>query len=244
MSAFEQQWKGRFEKFATRHAADHLVSGWSETGLRRRVATFERLLERGVIPGGARVLDLGCAAGTYVRLLAKRGHAAVGVDYSLPSLARAAAADPARSSSYVAGEAYALPFAGGTFQAVLCIGVFQALADPERALGEIARVLSPGGIAIVEALNPNTPMAATRRLAARVRGESTRVRYTAPGAVETAMKARGLTPLDRVGIVIPPRSLRGLASRIEMSGIAATLGAAPGLRAVTAHAFWIIGARR
>ena len=244
MSAFEQQWKGRFEKFATRHAADHLVSGWSETGLRRRVAAFERLLERGLIPPGARVLDLGCGAGTYVRLLAKRGHATVGIDYSLPSLARATAADPPRNSPYVAGEAYALPFSAGAFQVVLCVGVFQALADPERALGEIARVLVPGGIAIVEALNPNTPLAAARRIAARMRGEPTRLRYTAAGVVEKAMQAHGLRPLERVGIVLPPRSLRGLAARGETSGIGSALAAAPGLRGVAAHAFWIIGAKR
>jgi SAM-dependent methyltransferase len=244
VSAFEQQWKGRFEKFAARHAADHLVSGWSKVGLQRRVAAFERLLERGLIAPGARVLDLGCGAGTYVRLLAKRGLSAVGLDYSLPSLARAAAADPPRVSPYVAGEAYALPFPAGAFQAVLCVGVFQALTDPERALGEIARVLVPGGIAIVEALNPNTPLAAARRIAARMRGEPTRVRYIAAGVVEKTMAAHGLRPLERVSIVLPPRSLRGPASRLDRPGIATALAAAPGVRTVTAHAFWVIGAKR
>jgi SAM-dependent methyltransferase len=243
VSTFEQQWKGRFEKFATRHGAEHLVSGWSEAGLRRRVAAFERLLERGLIPAGARVLDLGCGAGTYVRLLAKRGHPTVGMDYSLPSLARAAAADPARSSPYLAGEAYALPFAVGTFQVVLCVGVFQALADPERALGEIARVLASGGVAVVEALNPRTPVAAARRLTARMRSEPTRVRYTAPSVIERAMEARGLRPLERVSIVLPPKSLPGLAARLEVSGIATVLAGAPGLRSVATHAFWILGAK-
>lgn len=243
MSTFEQQWKGRFEKFATRYGTEHLVSGWSEAGLRRRVAAFERLLERGLIPAGARVLDLGCGAGTYVRLLAKRGHPTVGMDYSLPSLARAAAADPGRGRPYLAGEAYALPFAGGAFQAVLCVGVFQTLADPERALGEIARVLASGGVAVVEALNPRTPLAAARRVTARFRGEATRVRYAAPGVIESAMEAHGLHPLDRVSIVLPPKSPPRLAASLEASGIATALAGAPGLRALAAHAFWIIGAK-
>ncbi len=243
MSTFEQQWKGRFEKFATRHGAEHLVSGWSEAGLRRRVAAFERLLERGLLPAGARVLDLGCGAGTYVRLLTKRGHPTVGMDYSLPSLARAAAADPGRRSPYLGGDAYALPFSAGAFQAVLCVGVFQALADPERALGEIARILAPGGVAVVEALNPRTPLAAARRVAARLRGEVTRVRYTAPGAIESAMEANGLHPLDRVSIALPPKFPPRLAAGLEASAIATALAGAPGFRAVAAHAFWIIGAK-
>ena len=93
MTGFERQWKGRFEKFATRHEPDHLVSGWSAAGLRRRMATFEGLLDGGLVRSGARALELGCGAGTYVRLLAKRGHPVIGLDYSLPSLRRAVAAD-------------------------------------------------------------------------------------------------------------------------------------------------------
>jgi SAM-dependent methyltransferase len=74
MTSFERQWQSRFEKFATRHGSDHLVSGWSVAGLRRRLAVFEGLLDQGLLGTGTRVLELGCGAGTYVRLLAKRGH--------------------------------------------------------------------------------------------------------------------------------------------------------------------------
>jgi SAM-dependent methyltransferase len=239
MTSFEREWQARFEKFAGRHQAEHLVSGWSEAGLRRRVAAFERLLDRGLIPAEGPVLDLGCGAGTYVRLLAKRGHVAVGLDYSLPSLARAAAADSARAGHYVAGDAYALPFAAGAFSAALCVGVLQALGSPERALGEMARVLAPGGVALVETLNPWTPVAALRRLGARLRHEPGRLRYAAPRAIERAMAAHGLRPLERLAIALPPKSLRQLE---EWPGLMAAAGF-PGVRAVAAHAFWVIGAR-
>ena len=63
------------------------ISGWSDAGLRRRVALFAALLT-GPAPAGARVaLELGCGGGTYVRLLAGLGYRAVGLDYSVPSLA-------------------------------------------------------------------------------------------------------------------------------------------------------------
>ena len=54
MTGFERQWQSRFEKFATRHRAEHLVSGWSAAGLRRRVAVFEGLIEGGLLAAGAR----------------------------------------------------------------------------------------------------------------------------------------------------------------------------------------------
>jgi len=243
MSTFEQQWKGRFERFATRHRAEHLVSGWSAVGLRRRVATFERLLEQGLIPVGVRVLDLGCGAGTYVRLLAKRGYPAVGMDYSLPSLARAAAADPARANSYIAGKAYALPFAEGVFQALLCVGVFQTLAEPERALGEIARILKPAGVAVVETLNPWNPLAAFRRLFAFIRRQPTRLHYCSPKTVEQTMVSRGLRPVRRLSILLPPRSLPGLERKLGHSRFMRMLEVAPGIRVLAPQAYWIVGVK-
>jgi len=145
MTGFERQWQSRFEKFATRHRSDHLVSGWSAGGLRRRVAVFEGLLDGGLIDAGARALELGCGAGTYVRLLTKRGHPVIGLDYSLPSLERAAAADPSPMGRYIAGNASCLPFRTGSFRAVTCIGVFQALVGPEAAVRKSPACSSPPG---------------------------------------------------------------------------------------------------
>jgi len=39
--AFEEEWQKRFGSYAQQHAAEHLVSGWLEHGLWRRVARFE-----------------------------------------------------------------------------------------------------------------------------------------------------------------------------------------------------------
>ncbi|HLQ23897.1 MAG TPA: class I SAM-dependent methyltransferase [Gemmatimonadales bacterium] len=243
MNGFEQQWQRRFEKFATRHQSDHLVSGWSLAGLRKRLATFERLLDEGLLVPGARALELGCGAGTYVRLLAKRGHPVTGLDYSLPSLVRAAAADPARAGRYVAGSAYALPFPSGAFRAVICIGVLQALEQPSLTIGEIARVLRPGGVVVVETLNPRNPVATARRLAAFARRQSTRLRYGAPRVIERAMAARGIRPVQKLGILLPPRSVPHLEGALGQPWLEGILGRLPGVRAVAAHAFWIVGVR-
>jgi SAM-dependent methyltransferase len=243
MSGFERQWQNRFEKFATRHQPDHLVSGWSAAGLRRRVATFEALLDDGLIGTNGRTLELGCGAGTYVRLLAKRGHPVVGLDYSLPSLGRAVAADLPQAGRYVAGDASRLPFQHESFQAVTCIGVLQALEQPEAALGEIARILKAGGVAVIETLNPWSPLAALRRLSALVRRQPTRLRYSSPRAVERGMASQGLRPVRRLSILLPPRSLPGLERALGRSWLIRAFQSVPGIRALAPQAYWIVGVK-
>jgi SAM-dependent methyltransferase len=60
---------------------------------------------------------------------------------------------PASSSSRPDAWALAggLPFADGSFETVLCTQVIEHLAEPGAALGEIARVLAPGGRLILTA---------------------------------------------------------------------------------------------
>jgi SAM-dependent methyltransferase len=243
MTGFERQWQERFERFATRHQPDHLVSGWSMVGLRRRVAVFEGLLDGGLLGGGGRVLELGCGAGTYVRLLAKRGHSVIGLDYSLPSLGRAAAADPSQAGRYVAGNASRLPFQDRSFKAITCIGVFQALDGPEAAVSEIARVLEPAGVAVVETLNPWNLIAASRRLSAFLRRRPTRLRYTSPRAVEQSMVSRGLRPVRRLSILLPPRSLPGLERTLGKTWLMRALEVVPGIGILASQAYWIIGVK-
>jgi SAM-dependent methyltransferase len=243
MTGFERQWQSRFEKFATRHQPEHLVSGWSAAGLRRRVATFEALLDRGLLGAGTRALELGCGAGTYVRALAKRGHPVVGLDYSLPSLRRAVAADVPRVGRYVAGDASCLPFQDRSFQVVACIGVLQAMEGPETALAEIARVLGSSGVAVVETLNPWGLLAAFRRLSAFIRRQPTRLRYGSPGTVERTMASMGLRPVRRLSILLPPRSVPGLERALGQPWVVRALETVPGVRALAPQAYWIVGVK-
>jgi SAM-dependent methyltransferase len=243
VSTFDRDWRRRFESYGSRHQADHLVSGWSAIGLRRRLEIFEGLLDAGLLAAGSRVLELGCGAGSYVRLLAKHGHRPVGLDYSLPSVSRALGADPAGTGRYLAGDAYRLPFAEGTFDGVLCIGVLQALSDPDGALGEMARVLGPGGRLLVEALNPWSPKAAALRMAATMRGRSTRLRYVSPAAVREVLQVVGIHVLRRVPVLVPPRSARRLVALTGRPSVARIVEAVPPARTVLSHAFWVVGAK-
>lgn len=101
---------------------------------------------------GERALDIGSGTGSEVVALAQAvgpSGSAVGVDPN-PAMVEVATARAAGSSArFVSGNAYELPFPDDSFDAVRCERVFQHLDDPAAATAEIARVLRPGGRAIL-----------------------------------------------------------------------------------------------
>jgi SAM-dependent methyltransferase len=94
---------------------------------------------------GDRILDVGCGEGTdverLVELVAPAGEV-VGVDRSERLVAAARAM---HAGEFVAGDATALPFADNSFDACRADRVVQHLAEPRRAVREMARVVRPGG---------------------------------------------------------------------------------------------------
>lgn len=117
----------------------------------------------------SRVLDLGCGVGRDVAMLRVRWPQAVvcGVDFVWPLVRAAAEAGgktgwrrwlPGRERGAVwcAGDAVRLPFAAGSFDLVWANGLLQWLDEPARALGEIRRVLAPGGVCLFATLGPDS----------------------------------------------------------------------------------------
>ncbi len=100
---------------------------------------------------GMSLLDVGCGPGSITIGLAEAiaPGEATGLDVSADSIeaARSAAADRGVTNvRFDVGDAYALPFKDGTFDAAFCHAVLQHLADPLAALRELRRVLRPGGV--------------------------------------------------------------------------------------------------
>jgi ubiquinone/menaquinone biosynthesis C-methylase UbiE len=93
-----------------------------------------------------RLLDVGCGPGAAVCEAAPLIARATGLDLSPAMVARArsrAAGIP--NVEIVEGDSARLPFADGEFTAVLSTTSFHHYADPDRALGEMRRVLEPSG---------------------------------------------------------------------------------------------------
>jgi SAM-dependent methyltransferase len=99
------------------------------------------------ISPGDRVLDVGCGPGNFSRDFARAAGEGlvVGIDASATMLATAVRRGGGGNLAYLRGDAAALPFADASFDAVCCFAALYLIERPLRAVGEVARVLAPGG---------------------------------------------------------------------------------------------------
>jgi ubiquinone/menaquinone biosynthesis C-methylase UbiE len=105
--------------------------------------------------GVAQWLDLGCGhcllppwRAARERQITARPRLLVGLDYDLPSLRKHTSI-----RQLVQGDISRLPFADQSFDLVTANMVFEHLADPQRQLSEIFRILAPGGSLIFHTPN-------------------------------------------------------------------------------------------
>lgn len=115
-------------------------SHWWYVAKRRMVAA-----SLGRFGAGGRCLDIGCGGGA---MLLETGATtpAYGVDLSDQALDHAHARG---LKGLVKAEAGALPFSPESFGSVLLLDVLEHHARPEQLLGEVRRVLDPGGVLVV-----------------------------------------------------------------------------------------------
>lgn len=92
---------------------------------------------------GTRVLDVGCSSGYLARPLVARGCRVWGVE--LDGVAAAEAREVCEEVLVGDVETMELPFADGSFDAVLCGDLIEHLRDPERFLARVRPLLAPGG---------------------------------------------------------------------------------------------------
>jgi demethylmenaquinone methyltransferase/2-methoxy-6-polyprenyl-1,4-benzoquinol methylase len=119
-------------------------------GLDRR---WRKLAAEEVVWPGDRVLDACCGTGDLAVAAERRGGRVVGLDFSERMLERARKKSGA--VEWVQGDALALPFGDGEFDAATVGFGVRNLADLEGGLRELARVLRPGGkVAVLEITRP------------------------------------------------------------------------------------------
>src|SRR5580700_3089603 len=125
----------------------------------------------GLVPDDAgRVLDIGTGTGRVLELLASRVSRGLGIDASKSMLALARARLSRAGCAQCAvrlGDMYRLPLADASFDLAVLQMVLHHAEDPAGALAETARVLRPGGTAIVIELAAHDRRDVTARLAHR-----------------------------------------------------------------------------
>lgn len=102
------------------------------------------------LPLGARLLDLGCAAGEFVKAAVEHGFDAWGCDYSEAAVAYGRMK---YGLQLMQGQVESIPFDDNSFACISMLELFEHLSDPLRALKEIGRVLRPSGLLFIETPN-------------------------------------------------------------------------------------------
>ena len=128
--------------------------GWRSSG-----DQLEALV-RGYVTPETSVLDLGCGRGGVVELFWRDVKLAAGIDPDSPSLTghRAAGMPILRA----VGER--LPFAGESFDLVVCVWVLEHLSEPLKVFSEVRRVLRPGGHFVFLTPNLRNPLLVLNRV--------------------------------------------------------------------------------
>jgi SAM-dependent methyltransferase len=192
-------------------------TGWEmvDEGWGRRAVDFATLSEPGNcreyvaihhqlgISEGDRLLDVACGAGLALELAHLRGAECAGIDAS-PRLVTVAR-DRSPAADIRAGDMHALPWAGASFDVVTSFrGIWGTTL---AALGEIYRVLVPGGRVGLTVWghikkSPGAWALAPFRMAdsARLENQAAMVSLGRPGAGEDGLAHCGFVNIERVDV--------------------------------------------
>jgi SAM-dependent methyltransferase len=161
--------------------------------------TYEAALRRLALPPGAAVLDVGCGAGAFLRLVAQRDARPFGLDASEQLVALARERVP--GADVRVGEMEALPYEDDTFDLVTGFNSFFFADDFAGALREAGRVAKPGAVIVIQVWGPHErndleAMKAVARpfLPRRPADTQPEPDYAAPGVLEELATRAGLTP--------------------------------------------------
>src|SRR6266571_3707915 len=114
----------------------------------RQLPTYEAALERVGLEPGWRVLDIGCGAGAFLRLVAERGGEPHGLDASEALIEFARGRLP--HADLRVGEMEDLPWEDDTFDLVTGFNSFFFATDMIAALREAGRVAKPGAPVVIQ----------------------------------------------------------------------------------------------
>lgn len=99
---------------------------------------------------GAIAIDAGCGTGRYLRLLRARGATAVGIDLSASMLARA----QDEGETVMRGHLCSLPIGSMSVDVVICGLALGDVPNLDIVLGELSRVVRPGGLVLYSVVHP------------------------------------------------------------------------------------------
>jgi SAM-dependent methyltransferase len=126
---------------------ERLTSGGSTELDEREARFYDWLVGLTGEPAGGQLLDVACGQGKFLAYAHSRGFELTGVDVS--DVAVEIAGERVPEAHVVLGAGESLPFEDDSFDVVTCIGSLEHFPDPAAGAAEMARVLRPGGSAVI-----------------------------------------------------------------------------------------------
>jgi SAM-dependent methyltransferase len=150
---------------------------------------------------------VGCGTGHHLADLRQRGFEVAGMDGSEAMLEHARRSNPGIELRQ--GDVEQLPFPDRHFDLVLCVEVLRYLPRPEGCLREIARVLRPGGAALLTAaprfnLNGFWPVNRLATLVPGLKLTPLRQYFTTARGLRRAMRQAGFAEVAIHGVYLGP----------------------------------------
>lgn len=130
---FWSRWAGRYDRFMERDAPLY----------DRMAALMKERLGRDM-----HVLELACGTGALSGRIAGRVRSLEATDFSTRMIAVAKSKPGSARLHYSVQDAADLPYASGSFDAVVIANALHVMLEPDRVMAEIRRVLRPGGLLI------------------------------------------------------------------------------------------------
>ncbi|MBI4389667.1 MAG: methyltransferase domain-containing protein [Nitrospinae bacterium] len=118
-----------------------------EKNMRRHLEQMARLVPRG------KILEVGCAMGSFLQLAQKAGYDVTGIDLSEQACATARSAAP--GGRIVKGYLENVPFEKNSFDAIFLSDLLEHVARPAPFLQKAVDLLKPGGIVYIVTPNPD-----------------------------------------------------------------------------------------
>src|SRR5438552_4256038 len=162
------------------------------------IASARLSIDASLLPVDAdkRVLDVGCGDGRHIVEAARRGALAVGVDYDASELRKTRVRCGDVGVTLLVADAAHLPFVDGVFHAVICTETLEHLPDDIGAIGEIARVMDPGGVLLGAVPSHFTEMLFWKLSRGYREAPGGHVRIYRPGELARKLAAAGMSMCD------------------------------------------------
>ena len=128
-----------------------IAKEWHQVAWGNFETNLEFLRRVGFASGASAVLEIGCGKGALLNRLHAMGHTVCGVDRDTEAIAFCRASHPEIAVCVGLGDK--LPFRDRTFDTVLSFDVFEHIANSDRHLREVRRVLKPAGAYLLQTPN-------------------------------------------------------------------------------------------